>query len=260
MKVPLKDVVWETVKYIKTSDAGPVEDHIHQHELLLPSFLASWDVWDYWERERTESMEQHLKKGDVLFDIGTEVGWLSIIYGRFVGPENMVLIEPTPDFWANIRATWRKNFDTPPLASFNGLFSNKSDAQQPADYYGEGDNYPEAAERELIDKLAYTYIHENNAKVPEITIDDYVKRTGIVPDALTMDTEGAELFILQGAEETLRTHKPMVWASIHPDLGERDYGVTKQDVLDFMEALGYEAEYLATDHEEHYYFSHPERA
>lgn len=260
MKVAPKDVVWETVKYIKTSDVGPVEDHIHQHELLLPSFLASWDVWDYWERERTESMEKHLKKGDVLFDIGTEVGWLSIIYGRFVGPENMVLIEPTPEFWGNIKHTWQKNFDVNPKATLNGLFSNKSDDPFPIGYYGINGTYPDAAANDLIDKLAYTYIHENNAKVPEIKIDDFVKLTKIVPDALTMDTEGAELFILQGAEETLRTHKPMVWASIHPDLGERDYGVTKQDVLDFMEALGYEAEYLATDHEEHYYFSHPERS
>lgn len=85
-------------------------------------------------------------------------------------------------------------------------------------------------------------------------IINIVTETGIVPDALTMDVEGAELLILRGARQTLKMYKPKVWISIHPDLGERDYGITKEETLKFMQDLGYKSEFLAKDHEEHWYF------
>lgn len=251
MKIPLDQVEWKTVKFLKTSDAGPVENHVFAYEIELPLPLANWDVWDYWERERFDSMRDNLNYGDILFDIGTEVGWCNLVYAKFVGGDNMVLIEPTPEFWPNIKATWEKNELKSPLACYAGLFSDKTtDSRKTLSV-----DWPQESGGHLIDKLAYTYIHENKKEVPEITLDDYVGRTGIVPDALTMDVEGAELLILKGAEKTLREHKPKVWVSIHPDLGERDYGVTRDDVLKFMFSLGYRSDFLAKDHEEHWYFS-----
>jgi len=107
----------------------------------------------------------------------------------------------------------------------------------------------------LIDKNKYQYIHDNSENVPEMTLDDYVAKTGITPTALTMDTEGSELLILRGAINTLKDNKLKVWVSIHDDLGLENYGIKDTDTVHFMESLGYKGEFLSKDHEQHYYFS-----
>lgn len=247
---PLDKVKWENVDVIKTSDL-PQPHGTWKYHLKLPSFLAKWDVFAVWEKERFRDMERKLNKGDVLFDIGTEAGWCNIIYAGFVGPENMVLIEPTKDFWPNIKATWEHNFNVPPMGCFDGLMGNTTNDR--AEVLPKH-TFPECG-NDLIHYMAYTYIHEHGHIAPQIRLDDYVKRSGITPTAITMDVEGAELEVIRGGEKTLRDNNLQVWISIHPDLGERDYKVRDGEVQEFMAQLGYSAKHLATDHEEHWYFT-----
>lgn len=246
MNIKRKDIEWDLKGYLRIGQTGHYEFNVWMNKPL-----SDWDVFDSWEMERTRHMQQHLERGDILFDIGAEVGWLSVVYGQIVHPSNMVLIEPTPQFWGNIEMLWHRNFDTEPLACYFGLFSDKTTSKDVLPF----NTFPEEAKADPIDKLAYTYIHENSAKVPEIMLDDYVKQSGIVPTAITMDTEGSELLILKGAENTLKEHAVKVYVSIHPDLGERDYGVKREDTIAYLESLGYTGEHIATDHEEHWYFS-----
>lgn len=258
MLIPKDQVQWREVRYLKEPLEATDEEATWKYKFILPEPLASWDVFSYWEKERIASMEKHLKKGDVLYDIGTESGWCNLAYAEIVGAENMVLIEPTAIFWGNIQQTWEKNMSVPPLATLHALLSDKSTTDPfPRGFYGTQGAYPLAAENDIVDRNAYTYIHENTENVPEIKLDDFVKLTGYVPDALTMDVEGAELLILKGAENTLRDHKPKLFISIHPDLGERDYGVKPEQVHAYLDQFGYVGEYLATDHEEHWYFEVP---
>jgi len=246
--IPDERIEWVNVPIIK--EDWKVHDSPYHYNFILPRPLADWDVFDYWERPRLDSMKKHLKHGEVLFDIGAEQGWCNLIYATFVGPENMVLIEPTYEFWGNIIKTWNKNYDVPPLASYWGLFDTKT-----RDDYDKGfDIWEKAQNEQIIDRNKYQYIHESSSDITHIELDRYVTETGIVPDALTMDVEGAELLVLQGAEKTLKEHHPKLWVSIHPDLGERDYQVTKNMTIEYLENLGYVGEHLSTDHEEHWYF------
>jgi hypothetical protein len=60
-----------------------------RYTVKMPEHIADPVNWEHWEKERCLSMETNLRKGDILFDIGSETGWASAIYARFVGPENM---------------------------------------------------------------------------------------------------------------------------------------------------------------------------
>ena len=236
-------VEWKTVRFLERPD----ETFEYQYQLPVP--LADWDVFACWERERFHSMRDNLSRGDILFDIGTEQGWCNLIYADIVGPENMVLIEPTVQFWPNIRATWERNYDQLPLACYLGLLSDITNTK-----LKKFAPWPAASLGLLIDRNKYQYIHEHEDNVTQMTLDDLVNRSKIVPDAITMDVEGAEILILQGADKTLRLHRPKVWISVHPDLIERDYHATADDVHTFMDELGYTATHLATDHEEHWFY------
>lgn len=230
--------------------------------IWLPDNIADWDAISGdpvarrgWEYCRFESMQKNLHYGDIFFDVGAEHGWISAIIAReFVGAENMVLFEPSPEFWVNIRRIWKWNNLDDPMGFWPGFVSNGSsggkvhglnewpttaDATQP--------EVPGMAYRSLVDP----------STIPSIRIDDFVEATGIWPTAINIDIEGAELMALQGAGRMLthpNTRLTNVWVSIHPDLLERDFGSTKQDVLDFMADCGWSGVHLGTDHEEHWWW------
>lgn len=226
----------------------------------VPDSIADWDAPSHWERERLASMQRHLKPGMVLYDIGVEHGWLSAVYGGFVGHENMVLVEPSPEFWPNIRMTWQHNGFPGPLAAYVAFAGDKV-AGEPF-----SDVWPAAADGPECGAMAYRYIGQH-VDIPTITIDriaventyeDWesraIDRDG-TPDAITIDIEGAELLALQGATDVLEQCRPLVWISIHPDLMERDFGYTDTELHIFMAEMGYHGKHIHTDHEEHWLFT-----
>ena len=236
--------VWKQVRFLET----PEETFEYEFELPVP--LADWDVFACWERERFHSMREHLQRGDILFDVGTEHGWCNLLYADMVGPANMVLIEPTREFWPNIKATWERNYATGPKACYQGLVGAATTDENPRFTV-----WPAAADGALIDRKRYEYLHKHSDGIQQIRLDDIVEQSGIVPAALTIDVEGAEYSVIAGAADTLARHHPLVWISIHPDLMRRDYHATPADLVTFMESLNYTGTLLATDHEQHWMFA-----
>jgi FkbM family methyltransferase len=241
--IPLDAVEWKPVRFLEKPD------ETFEYEFVLPAPLCDWDVFACWERERFHSMRDNLTYGDILFDVGTEQGWCNLLYADMVGPTNMVLIEPTKEFWPNIKATWERNYHYPPMACYPGLISDITNSK-----IRTFTPWPAAAQGDLIDRNKYEYLHAHNVEIPQLTIDDLVDRSGIIPNAVTIDVEGAELLVLRGAEDILQEHRPLVWASLHDDLLERDYNATIEDVHTFMESLGYTPTFLGKDHEQHWFY------
>lgn len=242
------------------------DDRGFLYRLRLPYFYASQDSLPYWERERTASMRANLKKGDILFDIGVEQGWLSAIYATFVGPENMVLFEPASALWPNIKAIWEENDFSNPIAARSVLIGEKTENYSVPDTL-----WPSCAQSDLWitrevttwqDRMNYAYLSFINGNAPSsgypvISIDDFCSETQITPEALTIDVEGAEMLVLKGAKQTLLDKKPLVWASLHPDCSAERYGYPISQINEYMAKLGYVGEQIAEDHEEHWIFYNP---
>lgn len=214
----------------------------------VPDSVADWDAPSHWERERLASMQQRLSHGDVLYDVGVEHGWLSAVYGAWCGYENMVLIEPSPEFWPNIKGVWQANGFPGPIACYQA-FAGAEVKGEPVN-----DVWPAASDGVEVGGMAYRYMNQH-FDIPTVTIDSIVHEHGC--DALTIDVEGAELLVLQGAEETLEERNLQVWVSIHWDLMERDFGHTPDQLHAYMDSLGYYGKHIHTDHEAHWLFRKP---
>jgi len=229
--------------------------------IFLPNGIADWDAITGdpvarrgWEYCRFESIQKHHHYGDVFYDVGVEHGWITAVLAReFVGAHKMVLIEPSEDFWVNIRKTWQWNNLDQPAAFWPGFISNVTENDEGIRVF----DWPESADLSKPECPSMSYRSLTNGSViPTITIDDLVLRAGgLMPASINIDIEGAELLALQGAANTLMESRlTNVWVSIHPDLMEKNFNHTKTELLDYMLTRGWHGEHLGTDHEEHWWF------
>ena len=226
--------------------------------IRVPHYVTKWDGWRTWETLRFKSLDQHLRAGDLLFDIGAECGWQSAVLAQLVGPGNMVLFEPDAVVWPCIRNIWRHSGLAQPRAMFQGLVADMvNGAWRSGEDYK---NWPNVAFKPVItghDDSSFFYRTYRSLADPDelavTTLDDFCTATDLWPDALNIDVEGAELRVLKGAYQLLGNAAPRhVWVSVHPDQMEK-YGDTPEQLFEFM--AHFDHEYLGHDHEEHHLFT-----
>lgn len=82
-------------------------------------------------------------------------------------------------------------------------------------------------------------------------LDDLLRpESGAEGMLIKIDVEGYELDVIAGASETLRTKKPTLLLSVHPQLG-----ANVGELRRLLSSSGYNAEHFASDHEEHWWCS-----
>jgi FkbM family methyltransferase len=217
----------------------------------IPRFLYEYHSWwDYWERDCHLSMQANLKPGMLLYDVGAFDGWQSAVFSQMVGgPENMVLIEPVPEMWANTKLTWDKNVLAPPKASFVGFAANyDKDPKLWVNTWPTDLDYSQ-----ILKAIKFRLLHEHADHTPAIMIDT-IGDSIDPPDALHIDVEGAELEVLRGAYHTLKIKRPLVWIAVHPQFMQDRFQTVPDELAWYMNNLNYTGKLLATDHEEHWFW------
>lgn len=155
-----------------------------------------------------EALRRHLGPGGVLYDIGANLGFFSVLGARLVGPGGQVFaFEPVP---ANAAAV-RLHADLNQLATVTvlelalGTASGRSTLSIPEDA---GWAYLEsyAPDRDVPSKV----------DVEVASVDELLGSGRIAPpDVVKLDTEGAELEVLRGMERTISSHHPVIICEMH---------------------------------------------
>lgn len=248
------------------SDVPMIETTINERwTLLLPEHRAVRPEWPVWEKERIASMYEHLSglveagREPVIVDVGAEEGDMPALWASWGC--HVVLIEPNPRVWPNIRAIFEANgLDDRMLFWWVG-FAGERDQERPPRplthpvHRRAGTRWPECAFGPIIGDHGFRHLSQEADYTPVLTLDTLLG--GLRVDAITMDVEGSELLVLKGAREALATWHPAVWVSCHSDLqwlDEQYDAVRADDVIAFMDEFGYAATHLASDHEHHWYF------
>lgn len=243
--------------------------------LILPEHRAARTEWPVWEKERLAAMHDLitgprvggpeipvLPYPDVVYDIGAEEGDFPALWASW-GAE-VVMVEPNPRVWPNIRAIFEANELTGHVLGWHVGFAGEV-AREASDEWewqttrGPHNGWPECAYGPVIGDHGFLVLPER-PEVPVVTIDGLAVQFD-PPTVITIDVEGAELTVLRGARQVLSVDRPAVFVSVHLDLpwvDEKYPGDTGDKVAEFMTGLGYEGRHLATDHEEHWEWRHPE--
>lgn len=150
---------------------------------------------------------QNIQRGDIIFDVGANIGELTLLFSRFTGPKGQVhSFEPTPKTFEKllnlIKFANKKN------VIVNNIAVSRSQGNATLNVYD--DEF--ASWNTFVDRPLKDYgIHINAPSLVEvktINIDQYCLQNSIERiDLLKIDVEGAELSVLQGAERMFREKK-----------------------------------------------------
>jgi FkbM family methyltransferase len=158
------------------------------------------------EVERAERIFylQYLREGMTVFDVGANVGELTLLFSRFAGASGGVhAFEPTGRGFERLSAVCR-------AASLDNVRLNRlalAEEEGPVRLHVYDDahlSWTTRAERPLED-YGISVKPQATEEAPATTLDLYCERNGVAEiDLLKIDVEGAELQVLVGARRMLR--------------------------------------------------------
>lgn len=216
-----------------------------KYEIILPKHRADRPEWyteQGWEKPRLDSIHANIKKGDIVYYVGAEEGDMCGLLAKW-GAE-LVMFEPNDKVMPNIKAIWEAN-KLKPATVFKGFAANVTDCHL-SDFTSTNE-----IEGEVIHDHGFKELHDS-LNIPKVKIDDMVSTLEKpVPNIITMDVEGAEWEVLQGAEQTIREYKPLIYLSLHPEFLYRIYEKYSYEVRRWIIDLGYEEKLLDYQHEVH---------
>jgi len=157
------------------------------------------------ERPVQDALKAHLRAGDVFYDIGANVGFLSLVGARLVGSEGRVeAFEPVPENLAVLRQNVVMN-DLENRVTVHALAVSRTSGRCMLNLAGYSGGSSLAEEGTPPPDL------KGSLEVDTISVDELIFRRGLpAPRLVKIDVEGAEQSVMEGMTKTLDRLKPVL--------------------------------------------------
>ncbi|PYT11932.1 MAG: hypothetical protein DMG59_25025 [Acidobacteria bacterium] len=201
-------------------------------DLLAVSILRGGE----WQPELWDSLAPALSNGSVFLDVGAHIGYFSMKAARRVGKAGRVLaFEPNPETLKLLRdnatANNAQNVIVEPIAC--------TDREQTLTLYAAPTINTGASS--LARQNADISVEEapRPYSVRGRPIDDVVRELNLTRvDAIKIDVEGAEVYVLRGAMDTMRRFHPKLVVEVVPQQ-LAGFQTTVDDLTSLIRAAGY---------------------
>ncbi len=183
----------------------------HEPNLKINScnyIVSPWWETNFWEPSVQLALRDLIKPGSIVFDVGANLAGLSILMSRLTGPKGIVCaFEASPRIieltHGNIIASGCNNIQL----YHNAIYSESGkDLMIYAGGHLNDSIYNQGEFQDKIGKLVKT-----------MSLDDFVNHTGLIPDVIKMDIEGAEFDALQGMQTKVLISKPHLILETSPN-------------------------------------------
>jgi FkbM family methyltransferase len=203
---------------------------VQGHKMFLDSkdslCLSIYGVYEPFE---TELVKKEIKKGDVVLDIGANIGYYTLIFAKLVGGEGKVFaFEPDPTNFTllkkNVEINGYKN-----VIMVQKALSNKTGKIKlylSEDNKGDHRIYDSGDNRQSIE-------------IESIRLDDCFKNYNGGIDFIKMDIQGAEGGALQGMSNLLNKNKNVKIVTEFWPIGLKGFGIEPEDYLKLLLKHGF---------------------
>ncbi len=195
-------------------------------ERTIPIEILNFDSF---EAEEPSLMLPMLNEGNVVLDIGANVGWYSILLSKLKSGCSIYAFEPIPETFSYLNKNLELN-GIKSVKSFNFGLSNKED--EVIFYY----NPLSTGNSSLANLTLAKQIEPMKCKVKKL--DDFVSTEKIHVDFIKCDVEGAELFVFQGGINTIKQDRPIIFTEMLRKWAKA-FNYHPNDTVRFFKALNY---------------------
>jgi FkbM family methyltransferase len=203
--------------------------HLRGHYLAMPKAqVGAGFLLGTFERPVVRAFRAFVRPASVAYDVGTSYGYHTLYLARLVGPEGTVFgFEPHP----RDHRLLVQNLDMNGVRNVRPMRAAVAGASGSVAFATFG--YPGVSH--IVSQA--TPGDADVITVPAVSLDDFVFAQGHpAPAFIKVDVEGGETGVLEGAQEVLRRHRPVVVAEVSAANAPR--------VAQLMDCLGYRAERL----------------
>jgi FkbM family methyltransferase len=169
---------------------------------------------DYWlgtyEPELQEAIQREVHPGMVAYDVGANIGYVSLMLARAVGPQGQVFaFEALPANLERMRANLALN----PQAVVSPQGMAVIDGKRPVEFFTHTSGAMGKAEGSAGRK---DESYGAAIRVPGISLDEFIyTQLNPPPQVVKIDIEGGEVLALPGMRRLLREGRPVVFLELH---------------------------------------------
>jgi FkbM family methyltransferase len=193
-------------------------------------------VHRYYEPELAHLCSSYVNPNKDVIDVGANIGLFSIMLAKKIDISHKVFaIEPTKNAASRLSRNIEMNHLTHKINVFQGVASNQSGTVEIKTIVGK-------EEYSSIGGISHPSVDNEQfviEKVDSKTIDELVSINSINPGLIKVDVEGCEHFVFGGANETLKTKRPIIVSEMSNFLLNRN-GSSSQEVIDLIKKHGYD--------------------
>jgi FkbM family methyltransferase len=203
---------------------------VNGHYMFLNGVLFNLSVGKHFEPLGTEIVKKEVKKGDIVLDIGANVGYYTLIFANLVGEEGKVFaFEPSPENFTLLK----KNVE------LNGYGYKNVILEQLAVSNKTGKTWLYLSPNLGDDRIYDPHNGSNFIEATTIRLDDYFNNYNENIDFVKMDIQGAEWAAIQGMTDLLQKNKKLkILMEFSPNL-LRQFGAEPAKLLKLLLEHGF---------------------
>jgi FkbM family methyltransferase len=218
-----RSVVGRSAPTLRASDALPIADGPLRGARWIPQSGLHACLEGTYEEENQRLLQEHLRHGDVVYDVGANVGFFTLLGSRLVGTGGRVVaFEPFPVALEYLN----RHLELNGIDNVTVIEAAVSEAARRASF------------REDPVITMGRLVEGGDLEVDVVSLDEiYIEGELPPPDLIKIDVEGEELKVLRGASLLLRDREPMILLATHGS-------VTHRACCELLHDHGYELEEL----------------
>lgn len=189
-----------------------------------------------YEQDEVALVRNLLRPGDTAIDVGGHIGFFTMQMAALVGAEGRIYAFEPLDASADLleRSIVENGFTDRVFFQRAAVGATSGDATLtfPAETLNSGGAY-------LLRDGTAPLTGNQTKQVPLVALDNLPIRRPV--RLIKMDVEGAEPQVLRGAQRILTEDRPTILSELHPTQLDRASGITADDFLAQVRAIGYRA-------------------